>query len=233
MHPEEIKAKIYKSIDDLNIDLKSMSDPSRYYLQEFIDSLTLHNNGSLANHIRDRESKELSLTVCVFILSILGLYLFQDAARSFQNILSLKWYIGIVIVAVTGGGFVVASLQFILENNFLKRQNNIEFVPNWLSGLITGYLERTFFGVCVAIDLGGVIGGMIAWTVLKDTALWSQFFKNPDAKPKNRLKDFKRAYTALILGFTSMFFALIGGIVCSNKHADLGEKLVNLIHSLY
>jgi hypothetical protein len=75
-------------------------------------------------------------------------------------------------------------------------------VPPWL----TGSLERFFFTVAVAFNVSGYVVAMIAWTALKMATDWN--------RPQGASHNPAGAWTALLGGLMSMFFALLGGLVC-------------------
>lgn len=135
-----------------------------------------------------------------------------------------RWYIGVVVVAMLLGDIAVDTFSFVLSYTHSRPFERSRDVPQFISGRLTGLLERLFFSVCVGVDLGGSAVAMVAWTTIKNTTFWSKFIRNDTSGSYDAL----RTYFALLLSFLSMFFALLGGLVC--RGADpLGRAAEALI----
>jgi hypothetical protein len=131
----------------------------------------------------------------------------EDEAMS--NIVT-RWLIGLAVSLVVGQaatwGFVWC-LRRRLERLHSEREPAPWHVapadvPPWL----TGSLERLFFTVAVGFDVSGFVVAMVAWIAIKMGTDWN--------RPHGGGHDPAGAWTALLGGFMSMFFALIGGLIC-------------------
>jgi len=74
-------------------------------------------------------------------------------------------------------------------------------------GPLAGIVERYFFGVAVALDVSGVLTGMIIWTVLKSQSHWQIFTGGP-------AKSLKYVYAGMFGSLFSMLIATITGCLC-------------------
>jgi len=78
-------------------------------------------------------------------------------------------------------------------------------LPDWLVGTV----ERLFFTILVAFDISGTATAMIGWVTIKMLTDWHRILK-PDAGVGLR----SLAFSALLGNMISLFFALIGGLIC-------------------
>ncbi len=77
-----------------------------------------------------------------------------------------------------------------------------------------GLLERFFFTLAVAFNIPGVGVAMLAWIAAKMAANWNN--RKPSVNiTEDDLKSDR--LSALQGGITSMFFALLGGLVCAGR----------------
>lgn len=74
--------------------------------------------------------------------------------------------------------------------------------------VLAGILERIFFTVLVAFQVTGVGGAMIAWIGIKLAIGWGSV---KEGKTANRAL----AFVGLVSSLTSMFFAVVGGLICN------------------
>lgn len=138
---------------------------------------------------------------------------------------ALRWSLGIFGAAFFGD-VLLDLLVFGSMRVFPGLTDQHAKVPSWLSGRVTGVLERPFFCACVAANLGGCVIAMVAWSTIKNTAFWSKFTleahgggdgEGPRASGDQREKadaerDLLRNYVALLHGLASMGVALIFGL---------------------
>ena len=120
-----------------------------------------------------------------------------------------EWIVGLLLSLVVGG---VASWAFLKVLRWwlgvpskLRLADGSRGIPPWLTGVI----ERLFFTVLVGLAISGAPAAMIGWLALKLATNWN----HPDWKDKANARTF--ALSALLGGLVSMFFALLGGLVCS------------------
>jgi len=122
-----------------------------------------------------------------------------------------QWIIGLLFSLVVGG--IVTWLFLKVLRGWLgsakmpQLSGSGKGVPPWL----TGGVERLFFTVLVGLEISGAPAAMIGWLALKLATNWN----HPDWKDKPEARAF--AFSALLGGLVSMFFALLGGLVCANK----------------
>jgi len=88
-----------------------------------------------------------------------------------------------------------------------RLSNGSKEVPAW----IIGVLERLFFTVLIGLDVSGAPTAMVGWLALKMATNWN----HPAWKEKPDMRAF--ALSALLGGLVSMFFALLGGLVCARR----------------
>ena len=81
-----------------------------------------------------------------------------------------------------------------------------------VSSIVTGLLERLLFTFLVAFDISGTAIAMIVWLATKMTINWDKI-SHPKDNPEIR----SLTLSALLAGLVSMFFALVGGLVCRGQ----------------
>ena len=123
--------------------------------------------------------------------------------------MSEEWIIGLLSSLVGGG---VACWAFLKTLRLWlgvppkpRLTEGSKGVPPWLTGII----ERLFFTVLIGLDVSGVPTAMVGWLALKLATNWN----HPDWKNKPNARTF--ALSALLGGLVSMFFAMIGGLICA------------------
>ena len=120
-----------------------------------------------------------------------------------------EWTIGLVFSLVVGG--ITTWLFLKVLRLWLgippkpRLSDGSKGVPPWL----TGATERFFFTVLIGFNVPGAPTAMIGWLALKLATNWN----HPDWKEKPNARTF--ALSALLGGLVSMFFALLGGLVCA------------------
>jgi hypothetical protein len=122
-----------------------------------------------------------------------------------------NWMIGLLFSVVVGGiatGLLLKGLRHWLGTLPKPRlSGDTKEVPPWLMGAV----ERLFFTVLIGVDVSGTPTAMIGWLALKLATNWN----HPDWKAKPDIRTF--ALSALLGGLISMFFALLGGLVCARR----------------
>ena len=146
----------------------------------------------------------------------------------------LLWSIGLGVSIVIGHIFTSSLLVFLrrhLEKRktkdkiFSKKEKIFTYmgivfyppippserqVPLW----ITGPIERLFFTLIIAFNISGAAVAMIAWITLK--MLSSRKYRENLAKLEKIPSALPFEYAGLIGNLSSMFFALIGGLIILN-----------------
>jgi hypothetical protein len=125
--------------------------------------------------------------------------------------IALRWTIGLLTALLLGHyatGLFVRGLRRHVERGRIQANvgppawHEADLVPVWE----TGTVERLFFTVAVAFGISGAVVAMIAWTAAKMATDWN--------RPLGERQDPAGAFTALLGGLVSMFFALVGGLIC-------------------
>ena len=120
-----------------------------------------------------------------------------------------RWLVGLTI-SLFGGHWVTGLFVEGLRNHLDRLRSSTapaawyddEYVPAWITGLV----ERAFFTVAVGFNVSGAVVAMIAWTAAKMATDWN--------RPPAEREDPAGALTGLLGSLVSMFFALIGGVIC-------------------
>jgi len=125
--------------------------------------------------------------------------------------IALKWFIGL-FVSLYIGHHASKRYRNFRNNQIIKGNNDYKLdeeqsLNNDLLPLLTGLLERFFFTLVIAFNIGGGAVAMFAWLGAKMAVNWNRQSKNDAVS---------RAYamTALQAGLVSLLFALIGGLFC-------------------
>jgi hypothetical protein len=127
----------------------------------------------------------------------------------------VRWIIGLGVSLGIGAlvtGKLVEWLRAPIEREVAGREKPLDTkrerltIDNWLVGLI----ERPFFTVLVASEVSGTAVAILGWIALKMVFDWGVIsWKEGDRLARSYL------FTALLGNLSSMFFALIGGLICS------------------
>lgn len=120
----------------------------------------------------------------------------------------LRWLIGLVIVSTLLG----AILSYFWYRALAKLLRVKREITGWKAiltenGVLTGIIERAFFTVAIATNIGGVTIAMVAWTVLKSNTLWMAFIQ----KEKY---EWNRVSVSLFASLGSMIIAIAAGKIC-------------------
>ena len=79
----------------------------------------------------------------------------------------------------------------------------------YVSSKLVGSIERLFFTILVAFNVSGTATAMIVWISVKMATDWQRILK-----PDGGLGIRSLAFTALLGSMISLFFAVIGGLIC-------------------
>lgn len=123
-----------------------------------------------------------------------------------MNEVLFRWLIGIGLVSTVLGGVVSLLWYRLLALIFgVKRDWKAVLTDK---GMITGIIERAFFAVAIAANLGSVTIAMIVWTTLKSNTMWGSFLKKEEP-------DWSRVTVGLLASLGSMIIAIVAGKICS------------------
>lgn len=116
--------------------------------------------------------------------------------------LLIRWIAGLVVALILGAGVTGWFIGRVRAYFNIPRAPGRD-VPSWLTGLV----ERLFFTLIIAFDVSGAAIAMIGWIALKLVPNWELYVKHGAAnKPL--------VWSSLLGSLCSMFFALIGGLIC-------------------
>ena len=132
----------------------------------------------------------------------------------------LLWIHGSVVALVLGHLWTVTALHLIrnyVYGRTLKRQEQIAAIyidslalPGWAVGTI----ERVFFGALVAFDISATAAGMVTWILVKMATDWHRILGSGQQNADPMYGPRSLAFGSLLGSMISLFFALIGGMVC-------------------
>lgn len=124
-----------------------------------------------------------------------------------------RWVVGLSISIVVGHfasskfrDFRNNHIERISEDTQVKSVRNDQIQSETLP-VITGLVERTFFTLVIAFDVSGGAIAMIAWLGAKMAVNWNRL-SGESAVARGF------SMTALQTGMVSLFFALVGGLIC-------------------
>lgn len=114
----------------------------------------------------------------------------------------MHWVVGLLIGTVLGSFVTGPFHRYALRKAGLGSAARPE-VPGWLVGIV----ERTGFTVLVGLMGAIASAAVVPWLALKLATGWNHA-ENKGTEAR------ERAFAALLAGFVSMFFAVVGGLVC-------------------
>lgn len=130
------------------------------------------------------------------------------------------WIPGFIVALVLGHLWTVTVLWPIrnyIHRQVVKRNEQIAgiyidqlAVPPWL----TGYIERSFFCTLVAFDISATAAGMLTWILIKMATDWHRLLGQGVESKFCMYGPRSLAFASLLAGMISLFFALIGGLIC-------------------
>jgi len=110
----------------------------------------------------------------------------------------MRWLVGLLLVS----GILGAVLSYSLYRLACKLRN---VTPRKTTGPLTGIMERFFFTIIVAINMGGAATAMVGWIVFKNSTLWADF----------KTKRPEELYISIISSIGSMLIAILGAQICN------------------
>jgi hypothetical protein len=116
---------------------------------------------------------------------------------------TMTWSIGIGVSLILGWPVTEGFLYVLRRAYGIEKPSRVKRVPSWLTGIV----ERLFFTIAVAYNVGGSITAMIGWIAVKLASRWI----GPDNEngPGARFL----AFSSVLGGLVSMLFALVGGLI--------------------
>ena len=122
----------------------------------------------------------------------------------------LRWFIGLVVVAIVAG-WIVSYLWYAFLCWLVKIECKVSLWPKRPldeTGHLTGVVERVFFAVAIGTDMSGTAIAMIGWITVKNIILWPGFTRNgPSAQ----------GTVSLLSSMGSMLIAIVAGEICRGK----------------
>lgn len=122
--------------------------------------------------------------------------------RRFQLYTLARWLIGLTVALPLGAVVTDWFLKRLRAQLGISRPAGRD-VPHSMVGLA----ERLFFTVVIAFDVSGAAIAMIGWIAVKLLPNWELYVRHGATnKPL--------AFSSLLGSLCSMFFALLGGLIC-------------------
>ena len=122
----------------------------------------------------------------------------------------IRFIIGFSISLGLGHLLTPIFLKQIREDLFKKLNKRYE-IPNYGSlDWLVGLLQRFFFTIIVAFDVGGAAVAMISWILVKMATNWHIIARSKDEPLVRGV-----ALSSLMGSLISLSFALVGGLVAS------------------
>jgi hypothetical protein len=162
-------------------------------------------------------SVSVALTIFLFF-SYLAILCTEATTR-----MVLSWVLGSVVALLLGHMWTVTVLNLIrnyIYGQTLRRQEQIApiYIDSLaLPGWTVGTIERVFFGALVAFDISATAAGMVTWILVKMATDWHRILGagQQNAGPADPMYGPRSlAFGSLLGSMISLFFALIGGMVC-------------------
>ena len=136
------------------------------------------------------------------------------------------WFVGLFIVSWGIGG--VASYYFLnwLRGNIRNKadqdgdnreKDEAKIKPLYIDNWLIGVMERTFFVVLVAFNLQATGAAIMTWIVVKMAVNWSILLQGSSSRFLRSM-----GLSALLGNLASMFFAVIGGLICRSSLPPIG-----------
>jgi hypothetical protein len=137
---------------------------------------------------------------------------------------------GILVALILGHLWAKTFLELIRKHVYQKTQEREETVddvyidtlaiPAW----VVGITERVFLGALVAFNIPGTGAAMGTWMLVKTGTDWHRLLSSAEKpsstegskqeKTKHKIGPRSLAWCSLSAGVVSLFFALIGGLIC-------------------
>ncbi|MFH2011710.1 MAG: hypothetical protein ABIJ37_03245 [Pseudomonadota bacterium] len=137
--------------------------------------------------------------------------------------LVIQWLVGLTISLGIGQivtwGFLKCLRSCIKIPEGIFSSERFKGVPPWLIGTI----ERIFFTFIVAFDISGFATAMILWIATKMLSGWHRAVPgirvrlNDEEYELNHRDIVPVSFSSLLGNLVSMFFALIGGLICQGR----------------
>jgi hypothetical protein len=119
-----------------------------------------------------------------------------------------EWFFGLILVSGIIGALGSAGWYWLLSKLTVGCGSGKEVFDqdHWVTGVLTGVVERFFFTVIIATDLSGAAISMVAWITVKSQMHYKIFSSDAPGKDVGRL------YLALLSSIASLLFAIAGGV---------------------
>jgi hypothetical protein len=122
---------------------------------------------------------------------------------------------GSVVALLLGHLWTTTFLEVIRKHIYCYAQKYKEKIDDIytqslpLPATVLGVIERIFFGALVAFDISATAAAMVTWIFVKMATDWNRILVAGSKKGPRSL-----AFGSLLASMISLFFALIGGLIC-------------------
>lgn len=142
------------------------------------------------------------------------------------------WILALLVALVLGHLWVTSFLKFTRNCIYclaIKREEEIDDIYTEslaIPAIVTGVVERVFFGALVAFNIQAAGAAIGLWIVVKMGTDWQRLLQEDknkktiiDSTPlppkgKNKIGPRSLAWASLLAGVISLLFAVIGGLIC-------------------
>jgi len=128
------------------------------------------------------------------------------------QIILIRWVLGLTVSLLIGQIITKLFLEKLRNyiNSKVSKNEKIKKIESlYISRTIVGLMERTFFTPLVAFNVSGTAIAMIGWVTIKMFYNWQIIIREENTRYARSY-----AFSGLFGNLCSMFFALIGGIIC-------------------
>ena len=127
-----------------------------------------------------------------------------------MEIIHQPWFSGLILISIVIGSLGSALYFWILAVCFGRVEEAYDKDGDyWITGVLTGVIERIFFTCIIASGISGAAISMIAWITIKAQLHFKVF--------TDESGDVRRLYLALLGSIGSLLFALAGGMIWKNE----------------
>ena len=125
------------------------------------------------------------------------------------------WILGGAVALVLGHLWITSFLKVVRNCIYCYAKKNEEEIDDVfirslaVPAAVVGVAERIFFGTLVAFDISATAAAMVTWILVKMVTDWNRILASTGKWGPRSL-----AFSSLLANIISLFFALIGGLIC-------------------
>lgn len=130
----------------------------------------------------------------------------------------ISWVVGLIGVSLFLGSICTWAVYKKLHGFFKSTANQKNWEVKWNEAeripvypVLIGVFERVFFTVMVAFDISGVGVAIVSWMLIKMATGWNRISGSGETWRR------MLAFTGLLCSMTSLFFAVLGGLIANGS----------------